>query len=569
MRMLKGEIASPGIAIGKAFLYEQQHEYDIDTTRLKEQAVPLEIKKFDHTVNCYVRKLQEKRNNFNMEVLDAHIGMVTDPFLTDQVHHLIQSEKIHSEYALAKTLDIMIEELRDIEDPLIRERYVDYIDLKKGMLDLYFNKTKSQLSDLPKESIIIAKEINASDLFSLDVSSVSGLASVNGTATMHSAILAQSMDLPFIVGVSGLSNILSNDTVILDGMRGELIVEPDTATLAHYRKMKEEMNQDKQLYEGMESELTVTKDGDRQVAILSNVTGPEDLHISIKNGAEGVGLFRTEFLFMSYEDFPSEEQQFKVYKQMAESLKGRPFTIRVLDIGSDKQLPYTEFLKEENPSLGWRGIRYALDHRAILKTQLMAVNRVRSFFPVRILLPMITSLDEILEVKGLIKECEEELIRKGKRLTKLQLGIMVETPASVFGIREILPEVDFVSIGTNDLTQYMLAVDRQNKHVNQYYDIFHPFILKALKFVIDEAHCQGKKVSVCGEFASDEIGHRILLGFALDEFSVMPNKVKQLRYRIRNTCYQDAVKLSQEFLNFKTQKEIHDRLSLLHKRSYH
>ena len=377
-----------------------------------------------------------------------------------------------------------------------------------------------------------------------------------GGTTSHVAILARSLEIPALLGMEGiLKRVREGEAVILDGKEGRLIFSPDAKTQAAYQEKQQAEKEVKRKLKEMNRLPAATTDG-RQVALFANAGSLRDVELAKKHGAEGIGLFRSEFLYMESSRFPTEQEQFEIYKQAAEMLK-KPITIRTLDIGGDKNLPYYQFEKEENPFLGWRAIRFCLDMRDVFKTQLKAILRAAAFGDIRIMYPMIVSVEEFRKANAILEECKAEL-RERKLLFResISTGIMVETPAAAFIAEELAKEADFFSIGTNDLTQYILAADRGNQKLTKLYSPFHPAVLRAVAKVIAAGHKEGKEVGMCGEFAADARAVPLLLGMGLDEFSMVSNEIAAVRYQVRGLAAKQTAELARRALAAGTEKEV-------------
>lgn len=551
--------ASKGIVMGKAFIAIQE-EIVPDSRSIQDSEKDIEIKKFNDAVAEAVRQIGILAQD--NDIFGAHLEVANDVFLLESVTNKITDENKNVELALEESKNEICSMFETMDDEYLRERAADIKDVCKRILSIIKGISLNPFSGIQNEVIVIANDLTPSDTASMDLNKVLGFITEVGGVTSHVCIMARSQEIPALVGVTDIMKSIQNDDyIILDGINGAVIIDPDDATIAEYqakaaeyKKMKEELLK----LNGMPAE---TKDG-HVIELFANVGGITDVENAMPRGAEGVGLFRSEFLYMeSKGGFPSEEKQFNVYKQAIEACNGKTMIIRTLDIGGDKELSYYKFEKEENPFLGWRAIRMCLEMKDIFKTQLRALLKASSFGDIQIMFPMIISVKEYRESVALLNECKEELRKEGVAFNeKIKTGVMIETPASVIIAEDLAKEVDFFSIGTNDLTQYVLAVDRGNQKISSMYNSFHPAVLRAIKMVIDAGHKYGKLVGMCGEFASDEKALPILLGMGLDEFSMAANDIANIRYKVRNMNYSDAKKLADEVCTLSTYDEIKELL---------
>lgn len=546
----KGIAASDGVAMGKVYLFEKT-ELIINQESIQANQVDAEIKSVTEAIEAYKLDLENRVVTSDAEagVRDAHIELVTDPALLEMVTGKISNDLNNAELALDSAINEMAIVFEMMDDEYLSERAADYRDIGENIMYKLKNVQPKTLSSLDDDYIIVAEELTPTDTSTMDKEHVLGLAMNLGGKTSHSSIIAQTLGIPAVVGMNDItSKVKSGDFIILDALEGVIITDPDEDTVKEYQEKFETIKADKELAEKYKFQEAKTKDG-KALEVVSNIGGISDLKDAIEEGAEGVGLFRTEFLYMDSNDFPSEEKQFAVYKEAAELLGEKPLIIRTLDIGGDKGLDYFEFPKEENPFLGWRALRVQFDRTDILRTQLRAILRASAFGNVKILLPMIISVNEIKTVLAHLEEYKEELRKEGIEFDEdIEVGIMVETPASVFVADELIKYADFFSIGTNDLTQYILAVDRGNDKISHLYDYFNPAVLRAIKQVIDASHRHDKWTGMCGSMSSDTMATYILLGLGLDEFSVVGSKVGQVKAIINNSNLAEAEKFAEEIL---------------------
>ena len=572
-KIIKGIPASPGISIGKVYLYKE-NELFIDTNEAKN----LEIEKDkllhgrDLTKEQLLRIREKTAKSLGEDkaaIFDGHITLLEDEDLFDEVVELIEDENITAEYALEQGINGYCEMLANLEDAYLRERAADLKDIGKRWL---YNVTGTEivdLSNLPKDSVVITKDLTPSDTAQLDLNNVIAFVTEIGGKTAHSSIMARSLELPAVVGTGSVcSEVATGMDIIVDAIEGIAIINPSEEEFKIYTAKREEYLAEKELLKQLKDKDAVSKDGIK-VGAWANIGSPKDVPGLLRNGAQGIGLYRTEFLFMNNDRFPSEQEQFEAYKTVAESLEGKPVTIRTMDIGGDKSLPYMELPKEENPFLGWRALRVCLDRPEILKTQFRALLRASAFGYIKIMLPMIISLDEVRKSRALLKECMEELRAEGVAFDEnIQLGIMVETPAVCFRAASFAKECDFFSIGTNDLTQYTLAVDRGNEKISHLYNSYNPAVLQAIKCAIDGAHAGGITISMCGEFAGDENATAILFGMGLDAFSMSAISVPRIKKNIMSLDKKECEKLVERVLEQTTAQEVLEVVAEFNKTVY-
>ena len=543
---------SGGIAIGKAFLLKQP-----DLTAERREITAEETEREQAAFRRAAEQAREAlrplaRTN---AIFAAHLDMAEDATLLQGVEEKIAAGK-NAEWALEEETEELSGMLESLEDAYLRERAADVRDVCRRMMAALKGVAEVSFENITEKVILFAEELHPSDTAKMDFRYIKGMVTEKGGTTSHVAILARSLEIPALLGMEGiLTKAQEGETVILDGKEGRLILSPDAKTQAEYQEKQQAEKEMKQKLKELNRLPAVTTDG-RQVALFANAGSLKDIEMAKKHGAEGIGLFRSEFLYMESSRFPTEQEQFEIYKQAAETLK-KPITIRTLDIGGDKNLPYYQFEKEENPFLGWRAIRFCLDMRDVFKTQLKAILRAAAFGEIRIMYPMIVSVEEFRKANALLEECKAEL-RERKVLFResISTGIMVETPAAVFVAEELAKEVDFFSIGTNDLTQYILAADRGNQKLTKLYSPFHPAVLRAVARVIAAGHKEGKEVGMCGEFAADARAVPVLLGMGLDEFSMVSNEIAAVRYQIRGLAAKQTAELARRVLAAGTEKEV-------------
>jgi phosphotransferase system enzyme I (PtsI) len=561
--MIKGTNASPGIALGKALLLEHR-DLNIESTSIDN--VELEEKKFKDSIEKSREELIEIKEKALRElgeekakIFEAHLMVLEDPELIDATIEKVRTEKINSEYAIYEIRNSFIKMFESIDDEYMRERAADIKDVTDRIIRNILGEENSDLSNLENEIILVCHDLTPSDTATMAKEKVLGFLTNIGGRTSHSAIMARSLEIPAVVGLKNItSKVKNNDFVILDGETGEVIINPDVETKEKYRKLKEDLERKQNELKWLIGKETKTID-DYHVELAGNIGTPNDIDGLLRNDAEGVGLYRTEFLYMNRENFPSEEEQFEAYKKVLEGMAPKPIVIRTLDIGGDKELPYLKMDKEMNPFLGYRAIRLCLDRVDIFKTQLRALLRASVHGNLKIMFPMISSLEELLSAKEILDEVKNELNSEGIGFSKeIQVGMMIEVPSAAI-ISDILAKhVDFFSIGTNDLIQYTCAVDRMNEKIHHLYNQFNPAVLRLIKLVIDNAHKEGKWVGMCGESAGDKKMIPILLGMGLDEFSMSPISVLPARKLINSLKLKDVQILAEKVLQLGTAKEIEE-----------
>ena len=560
--MYKGIGASPGIALGKVLVVEQS-ELIIERKNIED--VDYEIAKLEDAINISIEeliKVKEKAfktlGEHEAEIFEAHLLVLKDPELVDSAKSKIKDEKVNAEFALNEIKEMFVGMFEAMDNEYMRERAADIKDVTNRVLRHILGIKVVDLAGLDEDVILVAHDLTPSDTATMNPKMVLGFLTDIGGRTSHTSIMARTLEIPAVVGLTDItSKVKDGDFIVFNGDTGEVIVNPDYETKLKYTKLKIDFEEYRKSLELLKGKKSVTLDG-RHVELAGNIGSPKDVDGLIKNDAEGVGLYRTEFLYMDKEDeFPSEQEQFEAYKTVLEKMNGKPIVIRTLDIGGDKELPYFNMEPEMNPFLGYRAIRLCLDRIDIFKTQLRALYRASIYGKLRIMFPMISSLEELLSAKEVIKEVLKEFDEKGIEYDKnVEVGMMIEIPSSAIITDILAKHVDFFSIGTNDLIQYTCAVDRMNQKISHLYNQFNPAVLRLIKMTIDNAHKEGKWVGMCGESAGDQKMIPILLGFGLDEFSMSPISILQARKLITSVKYEDMKKISDEVLNMGSAKEI-------------
>ena len=523
--------ASKGIAVAPVYYY-QEPDLTPDSQSICEEQVSLETEKFEKAREQVIEELGKLA--VDNEIFAAHQEIAGDFMLQDGVLTKIQTEKKNAQTALADTVEEIAAIFSMMDDEYMKERAADVKDVGKRLMAALKGMRLPDLGQMKEKAIVVARDLFPSDTVKINLDLVMGILTEEGGVTSHVSIIAKSMGIPTLVGVKGILSEVSDGTMIcMDAAAGGIVVEPDEETQKIFLEKKAQYETEREQLKTLRSNPAVTKDGKR-ISLCMNVGNLEDIKRGLNMNPDGIGLFRSEFLYMENSHFPTEEEQFVVYKEAAE-LCPAEVTIRTLDIGGDKALPYFQFEKEENPFLGWRAIRICLEMKEMFKEQLRAILRASAFGHVRIMFPMIISMEELLEAKQLVEACKEELRAEGKAFDEnIEVGMMMETPASVLLAEEFAREADFFSIGTNDLTQYLLAVDRGNKKVADKYDFMHPAVLKAIQTIIKAGHKEQIKVGMCGEMAGNTEAVPVLLEMGLDEFSMSAGSMDDVRKLILN-----------------------------------
>ena len=560
--MFKGTGASPGIAIGKVLVVEHS-ELEIEKRSIAD--IDEEVTKLDRAVEISKEeliKVKEKAlvelGEHEAEIFEAHLLVLEDPELIDSAKAKIRDEEVNADFALKEIRDMFVGMFESMDNEYMRERAADIKDVTNRIIRHLLGAKIVDLAALEEEVVLVAHDLTPSDTATMNKSKVLGFLTDIGGRTSHTAIMARTLEIAAVVGLTDITTKAKDgDYIVFNGDTGEVILNPDEETMTKYTKLKTEFEEYRKSLELLKGKPSVTLDG-RHVELAGNIGSPKDVEGLIKNDAEGVGLYRTEFLYMDKEDaFPTEEEQYEAYKAVLEGMDNKPIVIRTLDIGGDKELPYFEMESEMNPFLGYRAIRICLDRKDIFKTQLRALYRASVHGKLRIMFPMISSLEELLAAKEVVAEVKDELKAEEVAFADdVEVGMMIEIPSAAV-ISDILAKhVDFFSIGTNDLIQYTCAVDRMNQKISHLYNQFNPAVLRLIKTVIDNAHKEGKWVGMCGESAGDQRMIPILLGFGLDEFSMSPISILPARKLITSVSYEDMQNFANEVLSMGTAKEI-------------
>ena len=555
--MLVGKGISEGIGLGKAVILKE-NELKIEKQKIEDiSAEKQQIYDVVKEVESEIEKVIQNIDGTEKEIMQAYLMILQDPSLIQETINIIDEEKCNSAYAVENGLNQIIKTFEEMDDPYMAARSRDIEDMKKRILAKLLKIEEIDLSKLPENTILVAKELSTSDTAKMNLKNISGIITEIGGVNSHMAIIARTNEIPAIVGIKHIfENIKENDYIALNGATGEIFLNPTQENIEELTKNQENLNQEKHELEKYKNEKAITKDG-HQVELLANIGGPQDIQIVIDNTAEGVGLLRSEFLYMDAKDFPSEEEQFEAYKKIAESLENKRLVIRTLDIGGDKDLKYMKLPKEENPFLGYRAIRIYLDNVDLFKVQLRAILRASNYGNVAIMLPMISSIEELRKSKEIIEEVKQELKTKNIKFNEnIEVGIMVEIPSSAVLADEFAKECDFFSIGTNDLIQYTIAVERGNEKVADLYSHYNPAVIHLIKSAIDGAHKNGILCGMCGEAAGDVKFIPLLVGLGLDEFSMNANKILKARKLITDLDFNQCKKLAGDVLQIDSTEEV-------------
>ncbi len=566
--MLRGIGTSKGIGIGKALII---HKCKNAVSRVKIKDTEAEVDKFNEAVEKFIQetnelvdKLSQKLNgdDKNALVLKNQEYLIRDPEFTSGVISAITNDKLNAEAAVEDTCEMLKNIFLSFNNDTMTQRVADIEDMKQRLIAIMQGQKHIDLTKLSDNTVIIADEIHPSMTANMDTEHIAGIISEKGGDTSHASILARALEIPAVSSVKDIcSKIAEGEAVIVDGAYGEVFVNPTPITLKIYNKKKKAYDERVKELKKYIDKQTVTRDG-RKVMLAANIGNADEAAKAVKAGAEGVGLFRTEFLFMNKQALPTEEEQYNEYKKAAVVLDGRQLTIRTLDIGGDKDIPYMGLTKELNPFLGYRAIRFCLDRVDIFTTQLRAVLRASAYGNIRIMIPMITSVTEVQAVKKIINGICRDLDKKDIKYDKdIKIGVMIETPAAAIMADVLAHEVDFFSIGTNDLTQYTLAVDRGNENVAYLYSALNPAVIRSIKHIIECAHNAGIEAGMCGEAAADERMIPLLLNFGLDEFSVTVSRVLETRKEIASWSSKEVKEITENVMNYSEEKEVSNYLS--------
>ncbi|WP_027339886.1 phosphoenolpyruvate--protein phosphotransferase [Halonatronum saccharophilum] len=565
LKELKGVGASPGIAVGEVLVLEDEdlsyEKKKIKDTEEEKEKLKKALELSKDQLNAIKDKVEREMGSDKAEIFQAHLMVLDDPELIGAVERKVDGEEVNVEAALDETVQEFATLFANMDNDYMKERAADIKDVGSRILKNLLGVQTLDLGQLDKEVVLVAEDLTPSDTAQVNKGNLLGFVTKIGGRTSHTAIMARSLEVPAVVGVSDiLEGVESGDKIILDGQEGNVIINPSEEQLSDYDKKAKEYKERKERLAQLKELPAQTKDGHR-VELVANIGTPKDVEGALANGAEGVGLYRSEFLYMDRDSLPTEEEQFKAYKEVAQRMDG-PIVIRTLDIGGDKELSYLDLPEEMNPFLGYRAIRICLDKVDIFKTQLRAILRASDYGNVKIMYPMISAVEQLRAANEILAEVKAELKEEGVSFKEdLEVGIMIEIPAAAMIADVLAKETDFFSIGTNDLIQYTTATDRMNENISHLYQPFHPALLRLIKRVVEAAHKEGNWAGMCGEMAGDKKLAPFLLGVGLDEFSMSGLSIPEVKDRIRNLDLEEAKEIAQEALNFATAKEVEDFLT--------
>ena len=561
--MLKGIPASPGIAIGKAFPFDTS-QLIVNEKDIKQDAIPSEITRFEEAliktrseILAIQKKISKEMGTQHAEIFNAHLLVLEDRMLIEEVIEGLKKERKCVEYIFSKVIEKYIKVFSKMNDEYLKERTSDIEDVGKRILKNLIGAQEKTLSDLKEEVIVVAYDLSPSDTANMHKKHVKGFVTDIGGRTSHTAIMAKSLEIPAVVGLENVTaRVKAGDILIVDGTDGIVLINPDKTVLKKYEAKQQKFVEFEKTLLDLKDTPATTLDGHR-VEISANIELPNEVSSVIAHGAEGIGLYRTEFLYMNRNDVPGEEEQFEAYKKVTTRLPKKPVIIRTLDLGGDKFLSQLKFPHEMNPFLGWRAIRFCLAKPEVFKVQLRAILRASVFGNIKVMFPMISGLGELRQAKEVLEEAKQELrIKKASFNENVEVGAMIEIPSAALTCDLLAKEVDFFSIGTNDLIQYSLAVDRANEKIAYLYKPTHPAVLRLIKNIIDSGHKENIWVGMCGEMAAETGFVLILLGLGLDEFSMSPVLVPEMKYVISNVRFEDARKVAEEAMKLSTGEEV-------------
>ena len=538
MEQYQGKSVFGGVAIGRIHIFSKGQQ---QVKRIKVQDTEAEKKRYREAVQTAIAELQglydkalKEVGEANAAIFEMHQMMLEDEDFTESVENIIDSQSVNAEYAVASTGDNFAQMFASMDDEYMRGRAADVKDISERLVSVLNGASRQQM-DADEPVIVMAVDLAPSETVQMDKDKVLSFVTTQGSVNSHTAILARTMSIPALIGVDmPLDAELEGKFAIVDGDNGTVYIDPSEDVLAQMQEKKEQAEEKKQLLQQLKGKETITKDG-KKIKLYANIGNSKDLAMVLQNDAEGIGLFRSEFLYLEKEDYPTENEQFMVYKMVAETMAGKQVIIRTLDIGADKQCDYFNMDPEDNPALGYRAIRICLTRPEVFKTQLRALYRASAFGNISIMYPMITSVWEVKQIKKIVEEVKEELRSQNIEFGEVAQGIMIETPAAVMISRELAKEVDFFSIGTNDLTQYTLAIDRQNPKLDDFYDAHHPAVLEMIRMVAQNAHAEGIWAGICGELGADLELTEQFLQMGIDELSVSPGRILPIRKIVRES----------------------------------
>ena len=559
--MKKGIAASKGYAIGKVFIQEHEeiviNDAKVEDVAAEKEKLNVALEASKQQLTAIKEKTLAEIGEHEAAVFEAHLTLLDDPEFTGQMEMTVENDSLNAMKAVQNVTDTFVMIFESMDNDYMRERAADIKDVSKRIISNLAGKGGSAFAITEENTVVVAHDLTPSDTAQLDRSKVCGFLTNIGGRTSHSAIMARSLEIPAVVACKTITEeVKDGDLIVLDGIEGTVMINPDETTVKEYETKRAEFIAYKEELKKLVNEKTITTDG-HQVELVANIGSAKDLAGVKENGGEGVGLFRTEFLYMESAELPTEEQQFEVYKEVLEGMEGKPVVVRTLDIGGDKEIEAIDLPKEMNPFLGVRAIRLCFQREDIFRTQLRALLRASVYGDLRIMFPMIATLQEFRKAKGILMEEKEKLVAEGVKVSDtLQVGIMIEIPAAAVLAHKFAKEVDFFSVGTNDLVQYTFAADRMSSGVSYLYQPFNPSILNLLKHVIDSAHAEGKWAGMCGEMAGEAIAAPLLLGLGLDEFSMSATSILAQRKLIKSVSKADMEALVEKALDCATSEEV-------------
>ena len=565
--MLKGNGVSTGIGFGKVVVLKKT-ERKIEKKTIQKEQIEQELRRVHDALQEVINETENQMKNITgteADIMQAYLMILQDPSLIAETENAIKNSNYNAEYAVEVGLNSVIQIFENMDDKYMAARSRDILDIKNRLLGKLLKEENIDLTKLEPNTIIVAEELTTSETAKLDFNNISGIVTELGGENSHTSIMARTHTIAAITKVKDATKIFKNgDNIAINGTSGEIYINPTEDEKQRLLDLEKQLEEEKAELEKYRKEESVTKDGIK-VKLYANIGLPSDAKVAINNTAEGVGLLRSEFLYMDSDTMPSEESQFEAYKKVAEIMEGREAIIRTLDIGGDKDLKYLELEKEANPFLGYRAIRLCLDRPSIFKTQLRAILRASAFGKLAIMFPMISSIDELREAKEVLEECKKELDEENIEYDKnIQVGIMIEIPSAALIADKLAKECDFFSIGTNDLIQYTVAVERGNEKISKLYTKYHPAVIQLIKKAIDGAHSANIICGMCGEAAGDSTFIPLLVGLGLDEFSMNSNSILRARKTINNLNAKECTKLSEEIINMSSAKEVEKRLKEFH-----
>ncbi|MDD5019936.1 MAG: phosphoenolpyruvate--protein phosphotransferase [Candidatus Omnitrophica bacterium] len=566
--ILKGIPAAPGIVVGRAFVFGRE-DLDVAPVAITEEQVPLEISRFEDAliqtrqeIIALQKKIAQDMGSEHGEVFDAHLLVLEDRMLIEEVISRVKKEKLNIDYIFSQVLKRYAQVFSKIEDEYLKERISDINDVGRRILRNLLGKMRKGLAELEDEVIVVAHDLSPSDTASMHKNRVKGFVTDIGGKTSHTAIMAKSLEIPAVVGLeTATAQIKNGDVVIVDGSSGTVIVAPDAETLKKYQVQEEKLKDLTQTLGALKNLPAATLDG-RPVTLAANIEFPDEIPSVLEHGADGVGLYRTEYFYMNRKDLPTEDEQFEAYRNLATNFADKPVIVRTLDLGGDKFISQFNLPKEMSPFMGWRAIRFCLGRPDVFKTQLRAILRASAFGNLKIMFPMISGIEELRRAKEIVEEAKEELKKRQVAYnSKIEIGAMIEVPSAALTSDLLAREVAFFSIGTNDLIQYALAVDRTNEKIAYLYEPTHPAVLRLVKNVIEAGHRAHIWVGMCGEMSSEPSLAILLLGLGLDEFSMPSASLLEIKNVIRSVTYETARGIAEEALSLSTGIEVNTFLT--------